>query len=980
MLSPKPYGKTMPYTPAYNNQDVEKGLSSPTKIAKRLVSRKPRWIIGGLVLAGTVLYFYSSPSIIHPPPPPHHGHGHGHGQDSHPGALPPGHHRPVAGKPGWSPFDQHDDDDDDEDDEDGYENDDDDDEEEEDDEEGHRGGGAGWKGWLPFGKGSGSGNGKSKSKPILDIEDTDLEDQTSQQMPETVKYEFVVDENGDNYINNYIQDIAPLHPDVSTLTPAPKLFSEVDLKETTIPVEQVFPNDQLRSIITPNHKDSPEETRTEIPEGSWSKWWDENKKPEDWRGQKAEIKKVQWSGFAGGRDRWETAKQKKVREERRDAVKRGFKHAWDAYKRHAWGHDEVRPVSETPSDPFNGWGATIVDSLDTLLLMGFSDEYNLCRPHVNQLNFHWVNGRDWHSSYLTEDVDNTGEVYAVPRDKGVGLAVFETGIRYLGGLLGAYDLSGDNLLIERAEDLGNVLGRAFNTLSGLPAGRMDPGIPPNELIHLSTVSIAEVGSMSLELIRLSQITNNRTWFDLAQRAMEYLEERVVPRTSQTPLIPMWFQPDSSLDVVQNGGYSFGGLADSYYEYLIKAYKLLGNNEAAQIWKRVYEQSIDKASQLLYVDIDVVPNRDLFTIGKFENGRLINELEHLTCFSGAMLGLGAKLLDRPKDMVDAEKLTQTCYWLSADTPTGLQPENFEWFTTPSDREWMYENVTLATGELYRPPLTKADLEEWGDEIQGTHRDMSGNLRWSKDGSLVVTREKGEEPVKYHTKLKGKPAGGKRVNGRGINRPETIESIFYMYRLTGDRQWQEKGWKMFVSWMETSKVPGGISSVEDVTQQREHIRLGDNMESFALAETFKYHFLLQSEPDVMSLDDYVLNTEAHPLLVNPKLDPTSPTSHVRHWTPISNQHLGVRAQGTNVQKYKRLEVLERLTGSRKHGQPVIQHFGQGGPGSGSGGDAGGGGRGMGGGGGRPGDRPKPPPGFGMKKVKVPHENGGNFPDDF
>jgi mannosyl-oligosaccharide alpha-1,2-mannosidase len=58
---------------------------------------------------------------------------------------------------------------------------------------------------------------------------------------------------------------------------------------------------------------------------------------------------------------------------------------------------------------------------------------------------------------------------------------------------------------------------------------------------------------------------------------------------------------------------------------------------------------------------------------------------------------------------------------------------------------------------------------------------------------------------------------------------------MYRLTGDRKWQEKGWKMFVSWMEVARVPGGISSVVDVT--RESTAYGDNMESFMFAETFK-----------------------------------------------------------------------------------------------------------------------------------------------
>ncbi|WRT67490.1 uncharacterized protein IL334_004462 [Kwoniella shivajii] len=919
MLSPKQFGKTMPYTPAYS-QDIEKGLSSPTKIAKRIVSRKPRWIISTIVLFGLVFYFYESGP---PGRPPHHHPPHRHDDDG-----------PWEDKPGWGSGGA-------------WEDDDDDDEEDErfikaNHDDHHKPNG--WKEWLPIIGGGGS-------KP------SDEKDGPSRTKP---KYDFVIDSNGDHFITNWEQPIAPLHPDISLLTSAKDLLSDVDVKYSSVPYEIEFPDTDLRSIISPPVPNN-DIARNLIPEDSWAKLWEP---PVDWDGPKGDIQRVQWSGFAGGRDRWESKKESKVREERKEAVRRGFKHAWEAYKRHAWGHDEVRPVSQTPSNPFNGWGATIVDSLDTLLLMGFSEEYNLCRPHVNQMNFHWVGGRDWSSGYVTEDDDGTGEVYALPRDHGVALGVFETGIRYLGGLLGAYDLSGDQLLIERAEDLANVLGRAFNTVSGLPAGRMDPGAPEEEMIHLSTVSVAEVGSMSLELIRLSQITGDRKWFDLAQRAMDYLKERVIPRSTQIPLIPMWFQPDASLNNVQTGGFTFGGLADSYYEYLVKAFKLLGNSPVAQIWREVYEESIDKAKEILYKDITVVPGRELFTIGKFENGRLIHELEHLTCFAGAMLGLGAKLLDRPKDLEDGLKLTQTCYWLSADTPTGLQPEVMEWYQ-PHESETMYVNMTLEENEIYKPPLKKGESPEAGS----THSDMNGLLRWNIDGSIVEPRDPVDNPVKYVKKLRGKPTGSRRVNGRGINRPETIESIFYMYRLTGDRKWQEKGWKMFVSWMETARVDGGISSVDDVTKSKENVRFGDNMESFALAETFKYHFLLQSEPDVLSLDDYVLNTEAHPFLVNPKLDPTSPTSHVRFWTPSSDNDLGVRGQGTNVQKYARLTIIDRARGIPSSPPPHA-----------------GGGKGMGGGGGDPNIRPQPPFGgsgnnnMGMKKIKFDDQENKNYPHDF
>jgi len=110
-------------------------------------------------------------------------------------------------------------------------------------------------------------------------------------------------------------------------------------------------------------------------------------------------------------------------------------------------------------------------------------------------------------------------------------------------------------------------------------------------------------------------------------------------------------------------------------------------------------------------------------------------------------------------------------------------------------------------------------------------------------------------------------------------------------------------MFGSWMNISRVDHGISSIRDVTVAPDSISYGDNMESFIFAETFKYHYLLQSEPELLSLDDYVLNTEAHPLIANYGRD-LEPGSQGL-WDPASTegQDLGVRGEGTHVQKWAR-----------------------------------------------------------------------------
>jgi len=107
----------------------------------------------------------------------------------------------------------------------------------------------------------------------------------------------------------------------------------------------------------------------------------------------------------------------------------------------------------------------------------------------------------------------------------------------------------------------------------------------------------------------------------------------------------------------------------------------------------------------------------------------------------------------------------------------------------------------------------------------------------------------------------------------HRPEAIESVFYMYRITGDMKWREKGWRMFQATEAATKTNFGSSAIEDVTSETP-FKL-DSMESFwvgfksdftfltkrllmyvQLAETLKYYYLLFSDEDTVSLDDYVL----------------------------------------------------------------------------------------------------------------------------
>jgi mannosyl-oligosaccharide alpha-1,2-mannosidase len=102
---------------------------------------------------------------------------------------------------------------------------------------------------------------------------------------------------------------------------------------------------------------------------------------------------------------------------------------------------------------------------------------------------------------------------------------------------------------------------------------------------------------------------------------------------------------------------------------------------------------------------------------------------------------------------------------------------------------------------------------------------------------------------------------------FHRPEAIESVFIMYRVTGDRKWRDKGWEMFESVRAHTRTNWGHSCIDNVMKPKPSHT--DEMESFWLAETLKYYYLLFSDPSLVSLDDYVLSTEAHPLRLSADL---------------------------------------------------------------------------------------------------------------
>jgi mannosyl-oligosaccharide alpha-1,2-mannosidase len=94
----------------------------------------------------------------------------------------------------------------------------------------------------------------------------------------------------------------------------------------------------------------------------------------------------------------------------------------------------------------------------------------------------------------------------------------------------------------------------------------------------------------------------------------------------------------------------------------------------------------------------------------------------------------------------------------------------------------------------------------------------------------------------------------VSEANKSRPQAIEALFILYRVTGDTKYQDAAWKMFQSVESATRTELSYGSIPDVTQKSsEH---SDASESFWMGETLKYFYLIFSEPDVLSLDDWIL----------------------------------------------------------------------------------------------------------------------------
>ncbi|KAF3105747.1 mannosyl-oligosaccharide alpha-1,2-mannosidase [Orbilia oligospora] len=393
---------------------------------------------------------------------------------------------------------------------------------------------------------------------------------------------------------------------------------------------------------------------------------------------------------------------------------------------------------------------------------------------------------------------------------------FETTIRMLGGLLSAHYLATTHkmdpgvqkeadLYLEKAADLADRLLGAYNSDSGLPYASVNLKTSKGIESHADGGASSTAETSTLQL-EMKYLSKLMGEKVYWQRAEKAI--KIIDDNHPTDgLVPIFIYANTGK--FRGREVRLGSRGDSYYEYLLKQYLQTGEEIYAEMYHEamagVQKHLVKKSHPSGFTFIAELPMGVGTTVSP--------KMDHLVCFMPGNILLGAT---NGTTVSEARK-----------SPSWGQRE--EGYLTLS------KELMRSCYEMYN--VTATGL---APEIAFFNMDESGH------DDIVI----------------------KSQDAHNLQRPETVESLFLMWRMTGDEIYREWGWKIFRAFMKHTAVEGGgFTSLNTVLTVPPSQR--DNMESFWLAETLKYFYLLFSPNDLLPLTDVVFNTEAHPL---PKFNPS------------------------------------------------------------------------------------------------------------
>ncbi|MCT4644931.1 MAG: glycoside hydrolase family 47 protein [Carboxylicivirga sp.] len=315
------------------------------------------------------------------------------------------------------------------------------------------------------------------------------------------------------------------------------------------------------------------------------------------------------------------------RQQLADEVKSEFIRSWEGYKKYAWGHDVLLPVSGGYQDWYEeSLHISPIDAYSTMKVMGLED-------YANEIEKYVVDSISW--------------------DKDLYVKTFEVNIRILGGLLAMYEYTGDQMILDKTEDFGQRMLKAFDSPTGMPYYwfNLKTGETKGEKIN-----VAEAASYMFEMGILSYYTKNPVYYQTAKKANLAIWERV----SDKKLVGENINVETG-EWLNNTSHICAGI-DSYYEYLLKSYLLFGDKELEPIWR----QSVDAVNTYLVEESDTsywYKRVDMHT-GKKKTNPMYNDNPDL--IEGGIVTLydafWPAVLTLDGDFIRAEKNQDTWNWL------------------------------------------------------------------------------------------------------------------------------------------------------------------------------------------------------------------------------------------------------------------------------------------------------------------------------
>jgi hypothetical protein len=527
-------------------------------------------------------------------------------------------------------------------------------------------------------------------------------------------------------------------------------------------------------------------------------------------------------------------------------------HAWNNYMQHAFPADELRPLTCTPTDPkeFGGLALTLVDSLDTLAVVGNASEFRSAVALT--------------CSALSFDAD-------------VNISVFESNIRVLGGLISAHLIATghtdtgnpgmvispeagptSSCLLVLAEDLGRRLLPAFDTPTHLPYGTVNlrHGVPQGET---PVTCVAGAGTFLLEFGALSRLTGDARFESAARAANEALWSR----RSKYQLLGAHINVETGAWTHEDAG--VGSFVDSWYEYLLKAYILFGDERDLLMFTEAYVAALRHLKRgPWYVEVNMLSSQTSWSL-----------FGSLQCFWPALQTLFG----------DREQVRFVVCRFCPNIPTPLPPPRLLLFFLRLVCPPLPSTRARAHTHAHTSPRIQYDQHTRSFE-QAADTMRAFMSLWDFFGFV---------PERYNLNTHSIPSGD--ASFSYALRPELAESLFYLdraYRSTPSTrghadiagpsnraEWQRFGLKMLNSLESECKVSCGFASIKNVSREASMSDAGivtgasfekhDHMPSFFLSETLKYLYLLFEPRREHWIDrgNFVFTTEGHILPINDRL---------------------------------------------------------------------------------------------------------------